>query len=383
MNTPRPDKSLPPASLQSGPEFRPTQRFARWSALALGCLTTVASSQAGLIFNFNPAAGTSAQAIAGFQAAGNRWSALFDDNVTVNINIAFLALAPNVLGSASSTQSNYSYANVRTALGGDQTSGDDATAVANLNPGNAFNLIMNRTSDNPNGSGSAGLFVDNNGSNNNSQIRMSNANAKALGLLAGNAAAVDASISFSNAFTWDFDPTDGITAGAFDFVGVATHEIGHAMGFISGVDILDINSPPVNGPFLSNQFTFVSTLDLYRHTATSEFNNAIDWAADTRDKFFSIDGGATLGPRFSTGRNFGDGQQASHWKDSLGIGIMDPTFGTGELGVISGNDIRAFDVIGWNLAQTPSVPDATSSLALVGFGCIALLGLRRGHRRNS
>jgi hypothetical protein len=33
---------------------------------------------------------------------------------------------------------------------------------------------------------------------------------------------------------------------------------------------------------------------------------------------------------FSTGKTFGDGPQASHWKDSLGLGMMDPTAGTGE-----------------------------------------------------
>ena len=33
---------------------------------------------------------------------------------------------------------------------------------------------------------------------------------------------------------------------------------------------------------------------------------------------------------FSNGKNYGDGRQASHWKDSSGIGIMAPTASTGE-----------------------------------------------------
>ena len=101
--------------------------------------------------------------------------------------------------------------------------------------------------------------------------------------------------------------------------------------FVYGVDILDINSPPYNGPFSANQFTFVNSLDLLRYSALSKASGVIDFTADTRAKYFSIDGGTTAGPGFSTGRNFGDGQQNSHWKDSLGLGIMDPTAGIGEL----------------------------------------------------
>jgi hypothetical protein len=241
-------------------------------------------------------------------------------------------------------------------------------------------MMINRTSNSPNGSGSATPYLDNNGSVNNTTLRVSNANAKALGLLAGNNAASDASISFSTLFTWDFDPTNGITGGAFDFVGVAAHEIGHAMGFLSGVDILDINSPPVNGPFAENLFTYVSPLDLFRYSTLSDANNAIDWTADTRAKYFSIDGGTTVGPGFSTGRNFGDGQQASHWKDGLGLGLLDPTAGAGQLLAISANDTTAFDVIGWNRLQTPGpqgVPDGSSSLVLMSIAFMAVGSLRR------
>lgn len=342
------------------------------AVIGLGLLALPSTGYA-LSFNFTPTASTSQAAIDGFAAAGTRWSSLFTDNVTININIDFSALGAGILGSTSSTQGTISYTGVKNALNLDKTSYADAIAVANLQSGSALSLLMNRTANSPNGAGSATTFLDNDGDANNTTIRMTTANAKALGLLAGNNAAVDANIAFSTSFSWDFNPDDGITAGAFDFVGVATHEIGHALGFISGVDILDGNSPNSGGSYFNdNVFTYVSTLDLFRHSAES--GKAIDWAADNRAKYFSLDGGITAGPLFSNGLTYGDGRQASHWKDNLSLGIMDPTSATGEKLAISANDVMALDAIGWNRA---SVPDQSESIALLALAAGALAVVRR------
>lgn len=348
-------------------------------ALAATALVATTSANAALTFNFTFLAGSSAQANQAFVDAGARWSALFTDNVTINLTVGQAALGTGILASAGSARYLTSYASTVAALTADATSADDATAVANLTPGTSFGMLINRTADNPNGAGSATTYVDNNGSANNSQIRMTSANAKALGFastgsIVGNCtSACDASITFGNSFTWDYDPTNGITAGAYDFVGIATHEIGHALGFISGVDILDGNS---TGTFFgSDQFTYVNTLDLFRYSAASTAaagGAVIDWTADTRAKYFSIDRGVTVGGGFSTGRTWGDGQQASHWKDSLGLGIMDPTAGQGELLSISANDIRGFDVIGWTKrSAVAAVPEpGTWAMMMVGFGLV-------------
>lgn len=319
------------------------------------------SAAHAVTFNFNSAPGISQDAINGFTAAGFLWSSLLTDDVTINVDIGFEPLFPGVLGESGSTQNFYLYTDVRNALLNDRTSADDSIAISNLQSGDAFNLLLNRTSETP--------YLDNDGGTNNAYIYMTNANAKGLGLLTGNNAASDASITFSSFVTWDFERSDGITAQTYDFIGAAAHEIGHALGFNSGVDFLDYNG---DSNYNDNPLPVVSTADLFRFSTDSvaEGKGVIDWTADTRDKYFSIDGGTTKIASFSSGINYGDGQQASHWKDDLGLGIMDPTSDPGELLTSAENDLRLFDVIGWNLrAATPTpVPEPGSLVGLMALG---------------
>ena len=145
------------------------------------------------------------------------------------------------------------------------------------------------------------------------------------------------------------------------------------------MDVLDINSPGTNGPFLDDQFTYVAPLDLYRCTAASAAQAAIDWTAGNpgTERFFALDGCQTSLAAFSSGRIHGDGRQASHWKDDEGHGTMDPTAASGELLTLSALDLTAMDVIGWNLAQQPEVATPAPASALVFAFGLAGLGLAR------
>jgi PEP-CTERM motif len=333
--------------------------------VAVAVHATNNQARADLTFSFGAGTGNPSADL-GFQLAANFLSSKFSDNLTVTIDSGFSALAPGVLGQAGSTLQNFNFSTFRTAAVSDVTSLNDAIYTSNL-PVGSFSMYMNRTSNNGN---SAVPYVDNTGANTTS-IQLTTANARALGMTGF--AGTDAQITFSSLFTWDFDNTDGITPGAIDFVGVAIHELMHAMGFVSNVDDVD------SSPNLSDDSYFPTPLDFTRQSADSLAAGArIDFTADARAKYFSLDGGATNltpGPNggFSTGFAFGDGRQASHWKDNLGLGIMDPTAQpAGIANVVTDLDLQALDAIGWNLQAVPE----PSSLLLVGMYSL-VVGLTR------
>ena len=333
-----------------------------------GVQTITAGDPNGLQFEFNAAAGMSQQAIDGFIDAADEWATYFDDQITIHVDIDFTTLDPGILGSAGSSTIGVTYANVRNALIADATSTDDTTSSGALSNGSSFSMLLSDPNTNA-------PFVDNNGSANNTTIDINRANARAIGLLPAADPTADASITFSDQFTWDFDRSDGLDSNAFDFVGVAMHEIGHAMGFVSGVDAIDFFSTAgPGGPLDVDPFRHVTPLDLFRHSGLSQGNSTdIDHRADTDFKAFAIDGGATPLFGFSTGVYNGDGQQASHWQDNAGIGLMDPTANPpGQLNDPLLADLTAFDVIGYDLNQGNPNPDPddqfSEALNLTVFG---------------
>lgn len=306
-----------------------------------------ATSAGELEFVFNATAETPQEVIDGFIAAGELWSSLLTDDVTITVDIGFEPLGAGVLGATGSAQGQVDYEVIRDALVADGISGDDLTVAANLPGGSSVDLLINNTSQN---GGSSSPYLDSNDSTNNTNVTVTSANLKALGLIDTLEDMSDAQITFSSDFNWDFDRSDGISSSAFDFVGVATHEIGHALGFISGVDDLDVIAGMGFDPLISENSYAPAVMDLLRFSDLSADLSVIDFTADAREKFFSIDGGQTAIVPFSTGVSLGDGNQASHWQDSLNIGLMDPTLAPGELGDITAFDQQLFDVIGWDLA---------------------------------
>jgi len=333
----------------SGSKFR----LALMSAIAAGAVAASAPAGAVTIVLNDIGGVTGSQAELGFRIAANYWEKVLTNTATINVNVGYSNLGPGILGSTGSSLATFvpidAYYN---ALGATQTSALDALAVANLSPlsatGSVNVLVPGYTS--------PGLGIDVNGTRTapdgleiSNTMALTTANLKAFGVTLA-PGFVDAEISFSNTFAFDFDPTDGITAGQFDFIGVAIHEVGHALGFVSGADDFDFFDG-YDGPVDDAWWGY--GLDMFRYSAPGQ----LDWQPNV-PAYFSIDGGVTpfMDGFFSTGTFTGDGNQASHWKEPNQAtpclnfrGVMNPYICGGKVDSVTALDLALFDAIGWNI----------------------------------
>ena len=385
------------------------------SALMCGAAATLAfaaaPANAATIVLVDQGGVTGSPAQLGFQIAANYWASLFTNNVTIKLGVRFAPLAPNVIGSTGSSRQDFSVANWEAGINATKSNSaiDQNIVLPTLTSGGAT-FITNGV-DGSGNDDTTTYQVINGDSVSSKTLYLNTAVVKAVGGTASYAGSnpnqFDGNVTFSSNFAFDFNPTDGITAGTFDFIGVAIHEIGHALGFVSGVDFLDVYGKP-NGPgagtlgYSLNDTSIYSALDMFRYS--NDPNGLVDGDGNVLDlsvggtKFFSIDGGQTalFGNTFSTGAYNGDGRQASHWKDTpmcqVGNGIMDPTFCFGQMGVLTGLDLAAFDAMGWNLSTAATgdyrlstrgifmaaVPEpATWAMMIAGFGMVGAQMRRR------
>lgn len=338
-------------------------KLRRLLACASTALIAVPSAQALTINLINTGGvepGTAAYT--GFSAAARYWESVLADDVTLNFRVGFTTVGfqPTTLGQTLSSSGNKVQTDWRNAIIADATTPLDAIASTHLATFSSATVNLNT------------------------------ALQKALGLYTGTPTAIDATITFNAARPFDFDTRDGFATVASDFVSVAVHEMGHALGFTSNVGTGTTNA------------SRPSNTDMFRYKSGA-FN--ITWGGDP---YFSIDGGASevFGRSdFSPGD---DGFQTSHWEEGTRIhdgvnctilvvpqiGIMDPTGGLCQEGIVTAQDLALFDAIGWNLnldiLQQPNyqmftsqimaayIPEPTGwAMVLGALGAAGLLSRRR------
>jgi hypothetical protein len=409
------------------------------AALILACAGPAAALNIVLIDSNNSFASAphGAEALFAFRKAANYWNQTLTNNVTVRIDIGFEALGPGILGSTGSFSNITAVSDIYQGLAATGNSALDASAVAHLVPLNSQGSLAMRVSNYLDPASHTGIDTTttrlSNGNNTiNQTLDVNTAVLKALHLDTGHSAnAFDARITFSSNFGFDFNPSNGIGTGSYDFTAVAVHELGHALGFVSGTDGIDYFGHP-DGPGASlfddqdlDDYAVGSTLDLFRYGNgfNPDGSRQLQWSPD-RSAFFSIDGGATVfnlasgaqqAAYFATGAYNGDGFQASHWAENRAtlnadgcfqstpqIGIMDPTLAACALGYVTQNDLAGFDAMGWNVNQdvlaangyhatsqdvfalpgVAAIPEPASyAMLLAGLGVLGGVARRRTARR--
>lgn len=307
-------------------------------------LSLIPVQGSALEFNFTSKLGFSQPALEALDRAAAQWTSRISDPITVNIQTAFENFSnPSVIGTAGSITliSSPSFSNnlINQLKLDSATEADDAIVASLPNLGTLSFALPDSI-------------------NFDGQLSGTKANFKALAIpgldLDGMFGANDAVINFNTGFSFDYDNRDGVAAGQIDFEAVAAHEIGHALGFVSSVDTID--------SLLSQNISETvapTLLDLFRFGDSDNPSNAAEFATATRNlipgevAYFDDVMDEYL---YSTGETQGDGRQASHWKDGLGIGLLDPTLAFGELSFLTEADFRALDLIGYDITAVPVPP---------------------------
>lgn len=295
-----------------------------------GASATVTSSAAtGLVINVSYDASVN-NAPAGFTAIVDQVVQYFEshytDPITININVGYgevggTSLGFGALGESETYLTSVTYSGLNTALTNDAKDSADSSAVASL------------PASNPNG----GNFW------------ISTAEAKALGLM-GASSSVDGYVGFSSSNgIFDYNNTDGVSTGTYDFYGVVAHEISEVMGRIL-----------LTGATIGTTSNSYDALDLFHYSSPGvhDFSGSIAG-------YFSIDGGQTSLNTFNTKTGGDSGDWAGATTDAYNAfansGVVLP---------ISSGDLTALDAIGWDAASSsppPSLPDLTvSNMVVVG-----------------
>jgi hypothetical protein len=246
----------------------------------------------------------------------------FSDPITVNIKFSAMTSG---LGSSNTLFANIPYSSYITALTNDNKTSDDMAALAHL------------------------PIANNNPVNGSASINVKAANLKAVGFSVDTGGQPDGSIGLNTHITDIGSPG---TSGQYSLLATVEHEIDEVLGLGSALP----SSP--NGTIFPE--------DLFRYDGSG---NRSYTTTSTATAFFSIDGTTKLAQfdNQNDGGDFGDWQSNPlpqgadpQVQDAFATQFSHPTLGV---------ELRALDVIGYDLAP---VPEPSRPVALLG---LSLMGL--------
>ena len=319
----------------------------------------LASSRPAAAFTIDLVADPSLQAnpaaLAGVQEAIRLWEEQLSDPITVTIYVEMFNAPPTTFGGTLPVIVCRPYGDVRDAMIADAGVGE---GILNLLPSS---VQANVPPD----------FVLSN------TACSTKANLKALGFsgLDTEFGVQDALLIFNRNANFDFDRSDGIVG--VDFVGTVSHEIGHALGFLSAVDKIDEQLDPNNPP--PSPITIdIRPMDLFRFPDSAnpanwvEFSNFARTITPGEDAVFDD---TALELALATGFANGDGAQASHWQPNLpGFRLMDWNPVLDQQRDLTEDDLRVFGLIGFDRVDTP-LPVPVFSRPLLGVLAFALIAI--------
>ncbi|HUU82147.1 MAG TPA: NF038122 family metalloprotease, partial [Phycisphaerae bacterium] len=261
--------------------------------------------------------------------------AQFSDPVTVTINFSMASMGAGVLGGTSSFYAaSVPWSTVRSGMIADMDGNDSIQSW--LPSGSTIPVRYDASSSTV---------------TNENRVFFTRANYNAaIGTVTGSAATMQLNTDFS----WDYNPANGIAGGTYCFTSVLIHEVGHALGFTSGVDFrtADIEALDIfrfqrtDG---TGDYNPDTEAEFETTARTADFNNLND---DANSDVISVE------YRMSDGSPY----QASHFREQSfpNIGIMDPAISANSTfypDYFKTADEDMFDAIGWDF---PAVVDTTA-----------------------
>src|SRR3954447_1750071 len=336
---------------------------AQCSSLAGAALIAAGMAQPAAALVINPVFDSSITSLTNastietaFNTVAHDYASQFTNNAQINVKVSWgsvggYALPSNAVGaSVSSLYGYFTYSQVKSYLTSTSQSNPADTSLARA--------VANLPATAP-----AGV----------SKYVIPSSEAKVLGVISPTQTSIDGSIGFAGSTSgYDFDPTNGVTAGTYDFQAVAAHELDEVLGRISGL----YNTAP----------TYRTVFDLFRYKSPGVLSFSYSEAA-----YFSINGGLTNLGKFN---NTGSGDRSDWLTLWNSVDIQDAFISTGQRKNLTAVDLTGLDVLGydgtnlgntaWNLPQTiafrlvESVPEPGSLILLASMlGLLGAIMLRR------